>query len=112
MGYAQNPFNPQEFGMVKAHGIYGKWFRYDPSEDWNHLINACHKVNSGSSALRVDQNGIKNSVFPYLHARRPMMTAILKFDKEAVFEGVVYFIDWYNKFKEVQQENDKVQNGK
>ncbi len=66
---------------------------------WDALIPVIKKIDSGECRILLPMNGIKDSIAPYIIARRGIIRSLLKLELMATFKAVVEFIKWYNEKK-------------
>ena len=70
------------------------WDYCEFHSDWNWIHLVIEKINN--TRITVKMNGIKDSITPYINARRPIIKGLLDNKKEAVVQAINQFLIWYN----------------
>lgn len=101
-------------GYERYEDKYGIWFKTEGlitclhrklqdlnyHTSWDALMPVVRKIKyDNNSAIRMESNGIADSIMPYIKAMQPMNRALINAHLQSAYEGVYKFITWYNQQK-------------
>ena len=77
---------------------YAQKLKYHSSWDW--LMPVFQKIIADRFLIK---SGNIISITPYINACRHMKNGAIKFDIEMVYNGVLYFINWYKYVRDLER---------